>query len=89
MTNLQVINAFANGKSAKSSNHNLCSYGDKLYNYYTCLAQRLSDGTILVNTTKYSVSTSKIQTYIKYVLTKYNGVNNVPLGASDLTRYSK
>lgn len=90
MSNQSVINAFLCGKTANSSNRNLRSYGDKLVSYYTTIAQRLTNGTIVLNRTKYSVSTSKIQTWL------YNAVNgstieviNVPMGATDLTRYIK
>ncbi len=91
MNNQSVINAFICGKSANSSNRNLRSYGNKLVSYYTTIAERLADGTIILNRTKYSVSTSKIQTYIlKDVLNNklnHKEVYNVPLGASDLAKY--
>lgn len=91
MNNQSVIKAFINGKSAKSSNGNLYSVGDKLINYYTCIAQRTESGVVLYNGTKYSVSTSKIQTWtlgeliIKGV--EYKAIYNVPMGASNLERY--
>ena len=62
MNNQSVINAFVCGKSAKSSNGNLKSFGNRLVSYYTTIAQRLDNGTIVLNRTKYSVSTSKLQT---------------------------
>ena len=86
MTNQQVINAFVCGKSAKSSNGNLWVSWDKkrLFNYGTCIAQRLSDGTFVVNSTKYSITTSKIQTYVRYTIGKYTEVFDKPRGTSYL-----
>ena len=92
MNNQSVINAFVCGKSAKSSNGNLHSNGDKLYSYYTVIAERLANGTIVLNRTKYSVSTSKIQTWTKGAFDGHRNVvevTNVPLGATDLQRYMK
>lgn len=91
MNNQEVINAFVCGRSGRSSNGNLYSNGNKLINYYTCIAERLADGTILFNGTKYSVSTSKIQTWTKRTLTlegiRYKEVTKIPLGAWGLERY--
>ena len=91
MNNQSVINAFVNGKSAKSSNGNLYSVGDKLFNYYTCIAQRTDSGAVIYNGTKYSVSTSKNQTWTLQTLiikgVEYKTVYNVPMGASNLERY--
>ena len=90
MNNQSVINAFICGKTANSSNRNLRSYGDKLVSYYTTIAQRLTNGTIVLNKTKYSVSTSKIQTWLYWSVKGATiDVTNVPLGATDLTRYIK
>ena len=90
MNNNQVINAFVCGKCGRSSNGNLRSVGDKLFNYYTCIAQRTAKG-IIFNGTKYSVSTSKIQTWTLHALIlngfKCREVTNVPMGATDLTRF--
>ena len=92
MNNQSVINAFVCGKSAKSSNGNLRSYGNKLVSYYTTIAQRLDNGTIVLNRTKYSVSTSKIQTWTKGAFCGYRNVTevtDVPFGTTDLARYVK
>lgn len=80
MTNQQVINNFKCGKSGKSSNGNLyVSWdGNRLINYNTCIAQRLSDGTFVVNSTKYSPTTSKIQTYVRSTLRTYKEVFGKP-----------
>ena len=91
MNNKSVINAFMNGKSAKSSNGNLYVIGNKLVSYWTTIAQRTNSGMVIFNATKYSVSTSKIQTWTLNELisrsVKYKAIYNVPMGASDLERY--
>lgn len=92
MNNQSVINAFVCGKSAKSSNGNLKSFGNRLVSYYTTIAQRLDNGTIVLNRTKYSVSTSKIQTWTKGAFHDNRNVaevTDVPFGATDLARYIK
>jgi hypothetical protein len=58
-------------------------------NYGTVLVER-SDKGFVVNTTKYSVTTSKIQTYIdrelgkNYPSSHVRFVNNIPMGSSSL-----
>ena len=81
MSNENVIKAFMKGESAKSSNGNLyVSWdGKRLINYSTCIAQKLSNGRYIVNSTKYSMSTSKIQCYVRYHIGKYREVFNVPI----------
>jgi hypothetical protein len=90
MNNQSVINAFLCGKSAKSSNGNLRTDGNKLVSYYTAIAVRMGD-TIVLNRTKYSVSTSKIQTWLLNSVVKggfpHREVYNVPLGAQNLAKY--
>ena len=90
MDNKSVINAFVCGKSAMSYNKNLKSFGNRLVSYYTTIAHRLDNGTIVLNRTKYSVSTSKIQTWTKGAFFGKRNVvevTNVPLGATDLQKY--
>jgi hypothetical protein len=86
MNNQEVINRFKNGQSGKSSNGNLwvSADGTRLFNYYTCIAQRLSDGSYVVNSTKYSVSTSKIQSMVRNTLCNYTEVRNIKIGTSYL-----
>lgn len=67
MKNENVIESYFNFYSAKSSNGNLWTRqnGDawELVNYSTPL-MRYQNGVYYINTKKYSVTTSKIQTYI-------------------------
>ena len=82
LSNQAVINAFINDKSA--SNTNLRSCNGKLVNYTTCIAQKMGDH-IIVNMTKYSVSTSKIQNWVKRELCSYvPTTKHVPLGTQNL-----
>lgn len=69
--NEMVIEIFVNRNASKgieSHTGNLYTIdnGIKLMNYGTCLAQFNHDtNTLYVNVSKYSVTTSKIQTYLK------------------------
>ena len=86
MSNEQVIKNFVNGKSGKSLS--MTSTGDKLYSYYTIIAQRTAEGKVLMNSTKYSVTTSKQQTLARYHIGNYvSTTQSVPRGTTDLTRY--
>ena len=93
MNNKQVIDAFLCGHVGKSSNGNLRSLGDKLINYNTCIAER-ANGRIIVNTTRYSVSTSKIQCWTLGAITILVGdnfakVDDVPMNTASLSRFIK
>lgn len=88
--NNEIIKSFINGISA--SNRNLRTDGNKLINYYTTIAQRNENGEIIVNSTKYSVSTSKIQSYLRYELSKtpltcLYTTKHVPLGTYNIERF--
>lgn len=89
MKNQDVIKAFVN-HSESAHTLNVRSTGDKLFNYSTCLAQR-HEGKIILNVTRYSASTSKVQYYLKYELDGYQvtEVSGVPMGTYDLTHYIK
>lgn len=87
MRNQEVISKFVHfAESAATAN--VRSNGDKLFNYGTCIAQR-HEGKIIVNATRYSVTTSKMQGYLraevsnKVVIT----VTNVPIGTCNLVPY--
>ena len=89
MRNKEVISKFVNfAESAATAN--VRSTGDKLFNYYTCIAQR-HEGKIIVNATRYSATTSKIQCYLLRELLGYDviKVTSVPLGTCDLVPYIK
>lgn len=68
MKNKQVIEQYFNFNNASSYNHNLYTRHNydgawELVNYSTPLV-RYQNGVYYINTKKYSVTTSKIQTYI-------------------------
>lgn len=90
-TNKDIINAFINGKAyAHNTNLRVGCNGDRLINYSTTLAQRCGKK-IIVNATKYSVSTSKIQSWLNYAIKDFDliVVDNVPMGTIDLQPYAK
>lgn len=84
MTNAQVLKAFLNKKSGKSLH--LTSTGDKLYSYYTCMAQWHSEtGFIIINETKYSQTTSKQINPLKRQVKLYlQTPSNLLIGIKDL-----
>ena len=87
MRNQEVISKFVNfAESAATAN--VRSTGDKLFNYYTCIAQR-HEGKIIVNVTRYSVTTSKMQNYLRRELSGYDviEVTGVPRGTCNLVPY--
>lgn len=89
MRNQEVISKFVNfAESAATAN--VRSTGDKLFNFYTCIAQR-HEGKIIVNVTRYSVTTSKMQNNLLCELSGYDviEVTNVPRGTCDLVPYIK
>ena len=85
MTNKQVIKAFLNGETLATKN--LHTDGTRLINYTTCIAQKRPDGSIVVNSTKYSTITSKIQFNVRYLATMYEEVTDVPINTLYLNKY--
>lgn len=57
MTNLQVVNSFLNGQSNRSKTGALWTNGQKLWSYYTVIAE-WHNGVVVVNSTHYSMTTS-------------------------------
>lgn len=89
MRQQEVISKFVNfAESAATAN--VLSTGDKLFNYATCIAQR-HGGKIIVNVTRYSVTTSKMQNYLRRELSDYDviEVTSVPRGTCNLVPYIK
>ena len=67
MKNEDVLQAFVMGRKGKSSNGNLISDGVELINYSTVIA-KYQDEKILFNTKKYSVTTSRIQNQLRFMI---------------------
>ena len=89
MRNQEVISKFVNfAESAATAN--VRSNGDKLFNYGTCIAQR-HEGKYLLNVTRYSITTSKIQCYVRRELSDHDviEVTSVPRGTRNLVPYIK
>lgn len=89
MRNQEVISKFVDfAESAATAN--VRSTGDKLFNYETCIAQR-HEGKIIVNVTRYSATTSKMQNYLRRELSDYDviEVTSVPRGTCNLVPYIK
>lgn len=81
MKNIEVIRKFLHLSSANSDTGNLISVGDRLINYNTCIAE-WNKGCVMVNVTKYSPTTSKIQNMLLEELKvgyKVVQVVNVPI----------
>lgn len=83
MSNEKVIRAFLNGYQAQTPlrdinggyygsyrGRTLYTKDNKLVNYNTNMA-RLEEGVVYINKSKYSVTTSKIQTMIKSLASQY------------------
>ena len=96
MTNFDVCVAFVNGSNngCHSENMLVSQDGSKLYSYGTVIAQKLPSGAIILNDTKYSVTTSKHQSHTRLAISRYakelktyHTDKFVPMGAYDLIRY--
>ena len=91
MKNKDIIELFLQKKKASGSN--LYSDGNKLVNYSTTLAQWHDNYNLIVNNTRYSVSTSKNQNWLKGAITPDRGivvkdVYNIPMDTKDLEQYT-
>lgn len=62
MTNKEVCNAFVNKTNGQSGS--MRTDGVKIYSYNTCIGEWV-DGKIIINASKYSVTTSKQQNYLR------------------------
>ena len=86
MRNIEVIKQFLNKSSGNSDSKNLISDGVRLINYNTCIAEWI-DSLLLVNVTKYSSSTSRIQNMLLNELKlihKSISIDNVPINTQKL-----
>jgi hypothetical protein len=81
LTNSQVADAFWKGQ--KAHNKSMTSEGDKLFSYWTVILQRLPDGKIIGNETKYSNTTSRHQSEA-WISRADILLDNIPRGTNDL-----
>ena len=91
MKNEEIAALFAAGTTKNSSLNkalHICRNGEAIFSYWTCLAERLEDGTYLLNDTRYSVTSSRHFGEVGYALRQagktYRKVKDVPFGASTL-----
>ena len=81
----EVVDKFIEHSSAVGSN--CFSTGEKLFSYETCIAQWLR-GTLYINKTKYSPTTSKLQNYLyntyKHKVFFVGDTNSNPYGIKSL-----
>lgn len=92
MRNQDVISAFAKGstKAVKANSVSIGYDGNTLFSYGTAIAQRLANGKYIINETKYSVTTSKAQSYVRYYIPSGLQIPTtkvVPIWTKDLTKY--
>lgn len=94
MRNIDVIKGFFHPSLRDGDTKSVHVLGDRLFSYSTCICQRgpsWGSDTYIYNATKYSVTTSKMQTYIlqnligNYVYI----VRDIPAGCLDLSNYVK
>lgn len=87
MRNIEVIKQFLNMSSGNSYTGNLTSDGVKLFSYNTCIAE-WTDDLVLFNVTKYSRSTSRIQSMmlreLQKSIHKFIFIDNVPINTQYL-----
>lgn len=92
MRNIEVIKQFLNKSSGNSDTKNLTSNGVKLFSYNTCIAE-WTDDFVLFNVTKYSRSTSRIQSMIlrelKKLIHKSVFIDNVPINTQYLWKHNE
>lgn len=94
MKNSVVCERFVNGAN-EGKGSNMRIFNNRLFSYGTCICERFVNErgyyNFIMNETKYSVSTSLHQYYLRYALRNENVIpaNNVPLGADSLHRYMK
>lgn len=91
MKNKDVIELFLQKKEASGSN--LYSDGQKLINYNTTLAQWHDNYHLIVNNTRYSVSTSRNQNWLKSAITSKRGivvkdVYSIPIDTKNLEQFT-
>ena len=93
MRNIEVIKQFLNKSSGNSNSKNLISDGVRLLNYSTCIAEWADDFVLFINVTKYSRSTSRIQSMIlrelKTLIHKSVSLGNVPINTKYLWTHAR
>lgn len=86
MRNQLVVDKFLNRKKGRSSNGNVSTDGTKLYSYKTVIAQYTSSFGLIINETKYSQSTSYVQSLLSQG--EYF-VSDVPRGSDSIEEIAR
>lgn len=87
----EFVNQVSNIAYKKGNSMHVAWDGKRLFSYGTCIGECLSDGSFILNITKYSVTTSKHQSYLRRALTGHKVMmttKRVPMGATELIRYT-
>lgn len=87
---VKFVNNVANIANKKGNSMSVSYDGNRLFSYGTCIGERTTDGRFIINVTKYSVTTSKHQSYLRYALCGCKVVETakrVPIGTQYLTKY--
>lgn len=91
MRQQDVMDSFIEGGS-KAKSPNLKHDGRQLTHYYTVIAEMHPDG-MLLNLTPYTKTTKAIQNKLEktldYYSIDYRVLTSIPMGCSDLSKYSK
>lgn len=88
---VEFVNNVANINGKRGNNMSISWDGTRLYSYGTCIGERLSDGSFILNVTDYSVTTSKHRYYLRRALVGRNVVETseiVPIGTQYLIPYT-
>lgn len=87
----EFVNQVSNIAYKEGSSMRVAWDGKRLFSYGTCIGECLSDGSFILNATKYSTTTSKHQTYLKRALEGHKVAVTtkwVPMGTTELIRYA-
>lgn len=65
MRNQDLIESFVRNRHFNGRTGSMTAIDGKLFSYNTCIAQHTKDGRLVINNTRYSVTTSKQQGYLR------------------------
>ena len=88
----EIISNFADGVNDITMVSNVTNKrGEKLFSYDTCIAQKVNEGTYILNKTGYTVTTKKHQNLVAELLAgkRIIEVTDVPDDTRDLTQFCK
>ena len=88
---LEVFEAWVQGEECKRS-RSIWTNGARVYSYGTVLIDRTEDGELIFNATKYSVTTSRQQNELRYLMGENYfealDVDGVYMGCGDLRPFA-